>query len=50
MHIKVKRPVRFTLNGKSVSVRPHDAAIKVSDAVGKKLLAEAPDRVKKVKR
>ena len=49
MNIKVTRPTKFKLGSKVVTVSPHDAAIKVSDAVGKKLLDQNPT-LKRVKR
>ena len=48
MKLKVKRPTRFTLNGKTISVRPHNT-VAIPDAAAKKLLSEHGDNVKKAK-
>ncbi len=48
MHLKVRKPTKLTRGNVTVTVRPHQT-IQLPDAVGKRLLGQAPDRVKRVR-
>ncbi len=49
MFIKSNKPVRLkTETGKTLLVRPHQV-IEVSDAIGRKLVGQAPDQIRQVR-
>lgn len=49
MNLKVSKPVKLQSGNKTVLVRPHQS-IRVPDILGQKLLEQASDRIKKIKR
>ena len=48
MLLQPKRPLKLTRGNVTVTVLPHQP-IRLPDAVGKRLLDQAPDRVKRVR-
>ena len=49
MHLKPTKPLSLTIGGTKTVFCPHQT-VRVPAAVGKRLLGQAPDRVKRVKR
>lgn len=47
MHLKVRKPIKLTRGNVTVTVRLHQA-IRLTDDVGRKVLAKAADLVKRV--